>query len=55
VAAGGRPAASVSLLARLAEAEFAAGEADAARATVARGLARDPRHPTLLTLQRKLQ
>jgi tetratricopeptide (TPR) repeat protein len=49
------PAASAGLLARLAEAELAAGDEDAARATVARGLSRDPRHPVLLVLQRKLQ
>jgi tetratricopeptide (TPR) repeat protein len=49
------PAASVALLARLASAELAVGNADAARAAVARGLARDPRHPVLLALQRKTQ
>jgi tetratricopeptide (TPR) repeat protein len=49
------PTASPALLARLAGAEFAAGEVDAARRTVARGLARDPRHPILLVLQRKLE
>lgn len=31
------------------------GHTDAARAAVARGLARDPRHPVLLALQRKVQ
>ena len=49
------PAASAGLLARLAEAELAEGHTDAARAAVARGLARDPRHPVLLALQRKTQ
>jgi tetratricopeptide (TPR) repeat protein len=49
------PAASVALLARIASAELAAGNVDAARAAVSRGLARDPRHPVLLTLQRKTQ
>jgi tetratricopeptide (TPR) repeat protein len=49
------PTASASLLSRLAEAEFAAGNLDSARAALARGLARDPRHPVLLALQRKLQ
>ncbi len=49
------PAASAGLLARLAEAERAAGDIPAARAAVARGLERDPRHPVLLALQRKLQ
>jgi tetratricopeptide (TPR) repeat protein len=49
------PTASAGLLARLAGAELAAGNADAAKATVARGLERDPRHPILLALQRKLQ
>jgi tetratricopeptide (TPR) repeat protein len=49
------PTASAGLLARLAQAEIATGHVDAARAAVARGLARDPRHPVLLALQRKLQ
>jgi uncharacterized protein HemY len=49
------PAASVALLARIASAELAAGNVDAARAAVSRGLARDPRHPVLLALQRKTQ
>jgi len=49
------PTASAGLLARLAEAELAAGNVDAAKAAVARGLDRDPRHPVLLALQRKLQ
>jgi tetratricopeptide (TPR) repeat protein len=49
------PAASAGLLARLAEAELANGHVDEARATVARGLVRDPRHPVLLALRRKLQ
>jgi tetratricopeptide (TPR) repeat protein len=49
------PAASPALLSRIAQAEMAAGHVDAAKAAVARGLARDPRHPVLLALQRKLQ
>jgi tetratricopeptide (TPR) repeat protein len=49
------PAASAGLLARLSQAELAAGDIVAARAALARGLARDPRHPVLLALQRKLQ
>jgi len=49
------PAASAGLLARLAEAELAEGHTDAASAAVTRGLARDPRHPVLLALQRKVQ
>jgi len=49
------PAASAGLLARLAQAELANGRVDAARAAVDRGLTRDPRHPVLLALQRKLQ
>jgi tetratricopeptide (TPR) repeat protein len=49
------PTASAGLLARLAEAELATGHVDAARAAVARGLARDPRHPVLLALERKLR
>ena len=49
------PTASAGLLARLAQAELATGHVDAAKAAVARGLARDPRHPVLLALQRKLQ
>jgi tetratricopeptide (TPR) repeat protein len=49
------PAASAGLLARLAQAELATGDIDAAKAAVARGLDRDPRHPVLLALQRKIQ
>jgi tetratricopeptide (TPR) repeat protein len=49
------PAASAGLLARLAEAELASGDVGAARVAVTRGLDRDPRHPTLLALQRRLQ
>jgi uncharacterized protein HemY len=45
----------VALLARIASAELAAGNLDAARTAVSRGLARDPRHPVLLALQRKTQ
>jgi hypothetical protein len=43
------------LLARLAQAELATGDIDAAKAAVARGLDRDHRHPVLLALQRKIQ
>jgi tetratricopeptide (TPR) repeat protein len=49
------PQTSVALLVRLAGAEAAAGETVAARATVARGLAKDPRHPALLALQHQLE
>jgi tetratricopeptide (TPR) repeat protein len=49
------PTASAGLLARLAEVELANGHTDAAKTAVARGLARDPRHPVLLALQRKLE
>jgi tetratricopeptide (TPR) repeat protein len=49
------PKASAGLLARLAQAELSNGRADAAKAAVDRGLARDPRHPVLLALQRRLQ
>jgi tetratricopeptide (TPR) repeat protein len=49
------PTASAGLLARLAQAELASGHIDAARTAVDRGLARDPRHPVLLALQRRLQ
>jgi len=50
-----RPTPNASFLARLADAELAAGDVEAARRTVAQGLARDPQHPLLLALQRKLQ
>ena len=49
------PSPSVALLVRLATAEAATGETVAARATVERGLAKDPRQPALLALQRRLQ
>lgn len=49
------PTPSLSLLVRLATAEAAAGETVSARATVARGLAKDPQNAALLTLQRQLQ
>ena len=49
------PTASAGLLVRIAEAELAAGNNDAARAAIDRGLARDPRHLMLLALQRKIQ
>ena len=44
-----------ALLVRLATAEFRLGDAKAARATVARGLEQNPRHPALLDLQRQIQ
>ena len=53
IAAG--PSASPGFLARLADAEMTVGDADAARKTVARGLGKDPRNPTLLALQKRLQ
>ena len=49
------PAPTLALLVRLATAEAAAGETVSARATVARGLAKDPNQPALLALQRQLQ
>jgi tetratricopeptide (TPR) repeat protein len=49
------PAAPAGLLARLAQAELANGHVEAARTAIDRGLARDPRHPVLLALQRRLQ
>jgi len=49
------PTASAGLLVRIAEAELAAGNTDAARAAIDRGLARDPRHLVLLALQHKIQ
>lgn len=53
LAAGSAP--SPGFLARLAGAELTVGDVAAARRTVAQGLERDPRNPTLLALQRKLQ
>ena len=53
IAAG--PSAPPGFLARLADAELAIGDVDAARKTVARGLARDPRHPVLLAIQKRAQ
>jgi tetratricopeptide (TPR) repeat protein len=47
--------AAPALLVRLATAEFRLGDAKAARATIARGLERNPRHPALLDLQRQFQ
>ena len=49
------PSPSIALLVRLATAEAAAGDTVAARATVVRGLAKDPQQPALLALQRQLQ
>jgi tetratricopeptide (TPR) repeat protein len=49
------PSPSTALLVRLATAEAATGETVAARATVERGLAKDPHQPALLALQRRLQ
>lgn len=45
--------ADVVLLARLADAELRLGDTQAARATIARGLEKEPTNPTLLTLQRR--
>ncbi len=53
IAAG--PLASPGFLARLADAEMAVGDVEAARKTVARGLGKDARNPTLLALQKRLQ
>jgi tetratricopeptide (TPR) repeat protein len=49
------PSPSPGFLARLADAELTIGDMAEARRTVARGLDRDPRNPTLLALQRRLQ
>ena len=49
------PSPTMALLVRLASAEAAAGETVAARATVARGLAKDPSQPALLALQQQLK
>ena len=49
------PAPSPGFLARLADAELTIGDLAEARRTVSRGLERDPRNPTLLALQRRLQ
>lgn len=49
------PAPSPGFLARLAGAELTMGDVAAARRTVAQGLERDSRNPSLLALQRKLQ
>ncbi len=46
---------TVRLLAALAREQLSAGDPDAARATVARGLEVDPNDPTLLSLQRRLR
>ena len=53
LAAGAAP--SAGFLARLAGAELSVGDTAEARRTVARGLERDPRNPTLLALQRRIQ
>jgi tetratricopeptide (TPR) repeat protein len=42
-----------NVLARLADAQWRAGQSDAARATVDRGLEREPRNPQLLALRRR--
>jgi len=44
-----------ALLVRLATAEFQLGDVQAARATLARGLELNPRHPALVSLQRQIQ
>ena len=43
------------LMAALADAQFRAGDRDAARATLARGLEREPKNPALLLLARRAQ
>ena len=45
----------VRVLASLSEAQFRAGDRDAARATVARGLDIDPEHPALRALSRRVR
>jgi tetratricopeptide (TPR) repeat protein len=45
----------VRLLASLAAAQLRSGDVDAARATLARALERDPKHPQLLALSRRLR
>jgi tetratricopeptide (TPR) repeat protein len=49
------PTAGPAIFARLAEAQFRAGDQAGALASVERGLEREPRNPTLLGLQRRLQ
>ena len=53
-AAGAAPA-DARLLAALADAQFRSGDRDAAQATVARGLEKDPRNAALLSLARRTQ
>jgi Flp pilus assembly protein TadD len=43
-----------SLLARAADAQFRAGDADAARATITNALAKDPANPVALAVARRL-
>jgi tetratricopeptide (TPR) repeat protein len=45
----------LTLLAALADAQLRNGDRDAAEATLARGLEKDPRHPQLLALTRRLR
>jgi tetratricopeptide (TPR) repeat protein len=45
----------VRLLASLGEAQLKTGDRDAARATIARGLALDPEHPALRALERRIK
>lgn len=47
--------ADVRLLASLADAQFRSGDREAARSTIARGLAADPEQPTLLALSRRVK
>jgi Flp pilus assembly protein TadD len=45
----------VRVLAALGEAQFRAGDREAARTTVARGLELDPEHPALRALSRRIR
>jgi cytochrome c-type biogenesis protein CcmH/NrfG len=47
--------ADVRLLALLGEAQFKAGDRDAARATIARGFELEPDQPALLALSRRVR
>jgi tetratricopeptide (TPR) repeat protein len=49
------PSAGAAIFARLAESQFRAGDQTGALASVERGLEREPRNPTLLGFQKRLQ
>jgi Flp pilus assembly protein TadD len=51
--AAGEAAADLSVLSRLAEAQWRAGDREAARATITRALEKDPIDPQALALQRR--